>query len=312
MGKNRKKKSAASPPPPPPALDKQDTELKRAVTSASTSTPNTYTDITDDSISSPASVDSDAAGHVNCSPSTPAAINGEDSTNGDVSPSNSGEANESKDLHSKSVDNQESLVSYSPSLPTESSQDIHDKASKNSNGNSNDEDEDDMDVIMPKGLEQLLIDTIALNNSMSQPDTTLGLAPISIPQSIATPSSTPASSAVLSNHALMIESGKLLEHLRKEIYKLRSQNSQLKNGFASLQSNNQRLIDANASLSSTFDALNHHAKSVSKANAKLKSEVKKVKKQMAVQQVQSQAKIDKLLTSQMELREESENITSKS
>ena len=36
---------------------------------------------------------------------------------------------------------------------------------------------------------------------------------------------------------LMVESCKLLEHLRKEVYKLRSQNLQLKSDFRSLQEN---------------------------------------------------------------------------
>lgn len=92
---------------------------------------------------------------------------------------------------------------------------------------------------------------------------------------------------------LMDESGKMLEYLRKEVFKLRSQNSQLRSDFELLKENNQRLMDANASAGASFAALNQHAKQLSKTNAKLKGDVNKYK-----QQCQS------LQMAQVELKEE--------
>ena len=77
---------------------------------------------------------------------------------------------------------------------------------------------------------------------------------------------------------LMDESGKMLEYLRKEVFKLRSQNSQLRSDFELLKENNQRLMDANASAGASFAALNQHAKQLSKTNAKLKADATKYKK----------------------------------
>jgi len=79
--------------------------------------------------------------------------------------------------------------------------------------------------------------------------------------------------------ALMDESGKMLEYLRKEVFKLRHQNSQLRSEFELLKENNQRLMDANASAGASFAALNQHAKQLSKNNAKLQEEVTKYKDQ---------------------------------
>jgi hypothetical protein len=104
--------------------------------------------------------------------------------------------------------------------------------------------------------------------------------------------------------ALMVESGKLLEHLRKEVYKLRSQNSQLRSDFESLKGNNQRLMDANVSLGNTFDALNKHAKQVSKTNAKLKGDVQTLNEQLEMERQQSKERIDSLELLVMELRDE--------
>nr|WVH45740.1 MyoA [Craspedostauros australis] len=78
---------------------------------------------------------------------------------------------------------------------------------------------------------------------------------------------------------LMDESGKMLEYLRKEVFKLRNQNSQLKTDFDLLKDNNQRLMDANASAGASFVALNQHAKQLSKQNNKLQTEVEVVKEQ---------------------------------
>lgn len=74
---------------------------------------------------------------------------------------------------------------------------------------------------------------------------------------------------------ILHESGKMLEYARKEVYKLRAKNAQLNNDFELLKANNQRLIDANSSLGETCDALNKHAKTLSKANVKLKHDAKK-------------------------------------
>jgi len=79
---------------------------------------------------------------------------------------------------------------------------------------------------------------------------------------------------------LMDESGKMLEHLRKEVSRLRGQNQQLKTDFDLLKDNNQRLMDANASAGASFSALNQHAKQLSKQNAKLMNEVQNYKGQV--------------------------------
>eukprot|EP00529_Nitzschia_sp_RCC80_P002838 CAMPEP_0113441010 /NCGR_PEP_ID=MMETSP0014_2-20120614/854_1 /TAXON_ID=2857 /ORGANISM="Nitzschia sp." /LENGTH=1701 /DNA_ID=CAMNT_0000331825 /DNA_START=113 /DNA_END=5219 /DNA_ORIENTATION=+ /assembly_acc=CAM_ASM_000159 len=78
---------------------------------------------------------------------------------------------------------------------------------------------------------------------------------------------------------LMDESSKMLEYLRKEVFKLRSQNQQLKTDFDLLKDNNQRLMDANASAGASFAALNQHAKQLSKQNAQIGGEVHSFKEQ---------------------------------
>lgn len=92
---------------------------------------------------------------------------------------------------------------------------------------------------------------------------------------------------------LMDESGKMLEHLRKEVFRLRGQNQQLKTDFDLLKDNNQRLMDANASAGASFAALNQHAKQLSKQNAKLVNDVQNYKGQ-----------VHKLNILQVEAREE--------
>ena len=77
---------------------------------------------------------------------------------------------------------------------------------------------------------------------------------------------------------LMDESGKMLEYLRKEVFKLRGQNSQLRADFDLLKENNQRLMDANASAGASVAALNQHAKQLNKTNTKLMAELEKYKK----------------------------------
>jgi myosin-5 len=88
---------------------------------------------------------------------------------------------------------------------------------------------------------------------------------------------------------LMDESGKMLEYLRKEVFKLRSQNAQLRTDFDLLKENNQRLMDANASAGASFAALNQHAKQLNKTNAKLVSDIQNYRQQlqrMNIQQVE--------------------------
>jgi len=92
---------------------------------------------------------------------------------------------------------------------------------------------------------------------------------------------------------LMDESGKMLEYLRKEVFKLRSQNSQLRTDFDLLKENNKRLMDANASAGASFAALNQHSKGLNKTNSKLKTELQKNKQQ-----------VTKMNLTQIELKEE--------
>lgn len=92
---------------------------------------------------------------------------------------------------------------------------------------------------------------------------------------------------------LMDESGKMLEYLRKEVFKLRNQNTQMRTDFDLLKDNNQRLMDANASAGASFAALNQHAKQLTKTNAKLTSDIQ-----------QYRHNIQKLNVTQVELKEE--------
>lgn len=92
---------------------------------------------------------------------------------------------------------------------------------------------------------------------------------------------------------LMDESGKMLEYLRKEVFKLRSQNTQIQNDFELMKENNQRLMDANASAGASFAALNQHTKQLVRANEKLSYDLNAYK-----------AQIQKLSVTQVELKEE--------
>jgi myosin-5 len=92
---------------------------------------------------------------------------------------------------------------------------------------------------------------------------------------------------------LMDESGKMLEYLRKEVFRLRSQNTQIRTDFDLLKDNNQRLMDANASAGASFAALNQHTKQLSRGNDKVRIELDQYKQQ-----------VQKLSVTQVELREE--------
>ena len=85
--------------------------------------------------------------------------------------------------------------------------------------------------------------------------------------------------------ALMDESGKMLEYLRKQVFTLKQQNSQLKSDFDLLKDNNQRLMDANASAGASFAALNQHAKQLSVTNSQLQHELSTCKTQLSTLQV---------------------------
>nr|ACS35543.1 myosin G [Phaeodactylum tricornutum] len=92
---------------------------------------------------------------------------------------------------------------------------------------------------------------------------------------------------------LMDESGKMLEYLRKEVFKLRSQNAQMRTDFDLLKDNNQRLMDANASAGASFAALNQHAKHLTRTNDKISTDLLSFKQQ-----------VQKLSVTQVELKEE--------
>jgi myosin V len=94
-------------------------------------------------------------------------------------------------------------------------------------------------------------------------------------------------------HTLMDESGKMLEYLRKEVFKLRSHNARLRRDYDLLKGNNQRLMDANASAGASFAALNQHAK-----------QLQKTKDKIEVEYDASKAQVQKLSITQVELREE--------
>ena len=76
----------------------------------------------------------------------------------------------------------------------------------------------------------------------------------------------------MQQQTLIDESGRMLDYLRKEVFRLRGQNAQLRRDMDLLKDNNQRLMDANASAGATFASLNHHAKQLTKTNEKLSTE----------------------------------------
>lgn len=79
---------------------------------------------------------------------------------------------------------------------------------------------------------------------------------------------------------LIDESGKIIEYLRKENMKLRSQCESMKRDYKSLKENNARLMEANASASSSFNQLNDHAKGLNATNARLIKNVDTYKRQL--------------------------------
>jgi len=88
---------------------------------------------------------------------------------------------------------------------------------------------------------------------------------------------TPSPQLTIQQQALIDESGKMLEYMRKEVFKLRGQNAQLRRDFDLLKDNNQRLMDANASAGASFAALNQHAKHLTKVNENLTGEIVQIR-----------------------------------
>ena len=83
------------------------------------------------------------------------------------------------------------------------------------------------------------------------------------------------------HQTLMDESGNMLEYLRKEVFKLRYQNPQIKTDFELVKENNKRLMDANASVGASFQDLNQHAKQITKTNSKVVIELNMYKQQVS-------------------------------
>lgn len=79
---------------------------------------------------------------------------------------------------------------------------------------------------------------------------------------------------------LIDESGKIIEYLRKENMKLRTQCESMKRDYKGLKENNARLMEANASASNSFNQLNEHAKGLNATNARLIKNVDTYKKQL--------------------------------
>jgi myosin-5 len=79
---------------------------------------------------------------------------------------------------------------------------------------------------------------------------------------------------------LIDESGKIIEYLRKENMKLRTQCESMKRDYKSLKENNARLMEANASASNSFTQLNEHAKGLNATNSRLIKNVDTYKKQL--------------------------------
>ena len=129
------------------------------------------------------------------------------------------------------------------------------------------------------------------NPSVATPDDPTipsGIAEIELQEGIPSPGQLSAQ-----QQTLMDESGKMLEYLRKEVFKLRSQNAQMRTDFDLLKDNNQRLMDANASAGASFAALNQHAKHLTRTNEKLAADMLSFKQQ-----------VQKLSVTQVELKEE--------
>ena len=146
--------------------------------------------------------------------------------------------------------------------------------------------------------QQVVERVVVVEKDRGQPeekkDTEAGMAGVAaaVGDTTTSPSGQPAG---LTEHqqALMDESGKMLEYLRNEVFKLRKHNAKLREDFDMLKENNQRLMDANASAGASFAALNQHAKQLNKTNAKLMNDVSQYRQQ-----------IQKMNLLQVEAREE--------
>eukprot|EP00594_Rhizosolenia_setigera_P000022 CAMPEP_0178941548 /NCGR_PEP_ID=MMETSP0789-20121207/1467_1 /TAXON_ID=3005 /ORGANISM="Rhizosolenia setigera, Strain CCMP 1694" /LENGTH=1365 /DNA_ID=CAMNT_0020620793 /DNA_START=92 /DNA_END=4192 /DNA_ORIENTATION=+ len=73
----------------------------------------------------------------------------------------------------------------------------------------------------------------------------------------------------LQQKALIDESGKMLEYLRNEVFKLRGKNYLLRTDVTQLKEANATLTEHNSSVSASFEALKQHATQLSKTNMKL-------------------------------------------
>jgi myosin-5 len=89
-----------------------------------------------------------------------------------------------------------------------------------------------------------------------------------------------------SQHELMDESGRMLEYLRKEVFKLRTANVVQRTENERLKENNRRLSDANAAAGASFAALNQHTKQLSKANMKYVADITNYKQHISRMQTQ--------------------------
>ena len=92
--------------------------------------------------------------------------------------------------------------------------------------------------------------------------------------------------AVEDSHQLMDESGRMLEYLRKEVFKLRSANVAQRTENERLKEKNRRLSDANAAAGASFAALNQHTKQLSKANMKYVGDIANYKAHISRMQLQ--------------------------
>lgn len=120
-------------------------------------------------------------------------------------------------------------------------------------------------------------------------------------------------------HALIDESGEMLEYLRKQVFNLRSKNYLLRTDISQLKEENQQLLEHSAATAASFEALKQHAHQLSLNNMKLTvstasqkegvaelrrklktadfkhtSEVLKLKKEMKAKEEAHQAEVAKL------------------
>jgi hypothetical protein len=85
--------------------------------------------------------------------------------------------------------------------------------------------------------------------------------------------------------SLMSESGKMLEYLRKQVLKLRTQHKQLNADYDTLKVTNRRLVEANADAGASFATLNQHTKELAKSRDKLATELAQSKRAVRQWQV---------------------------